>query len=35
MSYVDGLVAAGPTRNREHCRRHAEAAASVFKKHGR
>jgi len=34
MSYVDGFVAAVPTANREIYRKHAEAAASVFKEHG-
>jgi len=34
MTYVDGFVAAVPTANREAYRRHAEAAASVFKEHG-
>ncbi|MDF1585804.1 DUF1428 domain-containing protein [Marinimicrococcus flavescens] len=34
MSYVDGFVAAVPTANREAYRRHAEAAASVFREHG-
>jgi len=32
--YVDGFVAAVPTANREAYRRHAEAAAVVFKEHG-
>ena len=34
MSYVDGFVAAVPTANREAYRKHAEAAAVVFKEHG-
>jgi uncharacterized protein YbaA (DUF1428 family) len=34
MTYVDGFVAAVPTANREAYRRHAEAAAVVFKEHG-
>jgi uncharacterized protein YbaA (DUF1428 family) len=34
MTYVDGFVAAVPTENRETYRRHAEAAAIVFKEHG-
>ena len=32
--YVDGFVAAVPAANREAYRRHAEAAAVVFKEHG-
>ena len=34
MAYVDGFVAAVPTANREAFRKHAEAAAAVFKEHG-
>jgi uncharacterized protein YbaA (DUF1428 family) len=34
MNYVDGFVCAVPTANREEYRRHAEAAARVFKEHG-
>ena len=34
MTYVDGFVAAVPTANREIYKKHAEAAAIVFKKHG-
>jgi uncharacterized protein YbaA (DUF1428 family) len=34
MIYVDGFVAAVPTANREKYRKHAEAAAVVFKEHG-
>jgi uncharacterized protein YbaA (DUF1428 family) len=34
MSYVDGFVAAVPTANRNAYRKHAEAAAAVFKEHG-
>jgi len=34
MSYVDGFVAAVPTANRDVYRKHAEAAAAVFKEHG-
>ena len=34
MAYVDGFVAAVPTANREIYRKHAGAAAVVFKEHG-
>ncbi len=34
MNYIDGFVAAVPTANREAFRRHAAAAAPVFKEHG-
>ena len=34
MTYVDGFVAAVPTRDREIYKRHAEIAAAVFKEHG-
>jgi uncharacterized protein YbaA (DUF1428 family) len=34
MNYIDGFVAAVPTANREAFRRHAEAAAQVFREHG-
>ena len=34
MTYVDGFVAAVPTANRETYRKHAEAAAAVFREHG-
>jgi uncharacterized protein YbaA (DUF1428 family) len=34
MNYIDGFVAAVPSANREAYRRHAQAAASVFKEHG-
>src|SRR5262249_530136 len=34
MTYVDGFVAAVPTANREIYKKHAEAAAIVFKEHG-
>ena len=34
MTYIDGFVAAVPTSNRELFRKHAEAAAVVFKEHG-
>jgi uncharacterized protein YbaA (DUF1428 family) len=34
MAYVDGFVAAVPTANREIYKKHAEAAAVVFKEHG-
>ena len=34
MSYVDGFVAAVPTARRDGFRRHAEAAAAVFKECG-
>jgi uncharacterized protein YbaA (DUF1428 family) len=33
MPYVDGFVAAVPTANREIFKKHAEAAAAVFKEH--
>jgi uncharacterized protein YbaA (DUF1428 family) len=34
MTYVDGFVAAVPTTNRDIYKKHAEAAALVFKEHG-
>src|SRR5256884_9940038 len=34
MAYIDGFVAAVPTANREIYKKHAEAAAVVFKEHG-
>lgn len=34
MNYIDGFVLAVPTVNREKYRKHAEAAAPVFKQHG-
>ena len=34
MNYVDGFVAAVPTANRDAYRKHAEAAAVVFKEQG-
>jgi len=34
MTYVDGFVAAVPTANKEAYRKHAEAAAIVFKENG-
>lgn len=34
MNYVDGFVAAVPTKNKEAYREHAEKAAIVFKEHG-
>ena len=34
MNYVDGVVVAVPTANREAFRKHAEAAAVVFKENG-
>jgi uncharacterized protein YbaA (DUF1428 family) len=34
MTYVDGFVAAVPTTNRESYKKHAAAAAVVFKEHG-
>lgn len=34
MTYVDGFVAAVPTANRDIYKKHAEAAAAVFKEHG-
>src|SRR5499427_10186345 len=34
MTYVDGFVAAVPTANREIYKKHAKAAAVVFKEHG-
>lgn len=34
MDYVDGFVTAVPTANRDAYRKHAQAAAVVFKEHG-
>ena len=34
MSYIDGFLAAVPTANKDAFRKHAEAAAAVFKEHG-
>lgn len=34
MNYIDGFVLAVPTAKRETYRKHAEAAAVVFKEHG-
>lgn len=34
MPYVDGFVAAVPVANRDAYRKHAEAAAAVFKEYG-
>jgi uncharacterized protein YbaA (DUF1428 family) len=34
MSYVDGIVAAVPTANREVYKKHVERMAAVFKEHG-
>jgi len=34
MTYIDGVVAAVPTTNRELYKKHATAAAAVFKEHG-
>lgn len=34
MSYVDGFVLAVPTANQETYRKHAQAAAAVFKEYG-
>ena len=34
MTYVDGVVAAVPTANREKFKKHAEVAADLFKEHG-
>ena len=34
MNYIDGFVAAVPTANRERYKKHAEAAAVVFKEYG-
>ena len=34
MVYVDGFVAAVPNANRDAFKKHAEAAAAVFKEHG-
>ena len=34
MTYVDGFVVAVQTSNRETYRKHAEAAAAVFKENG-
>jgi len=34
MTYVDGFIAAVPTKNREAYKTHAEKAAVLFKEHG-
>jgi uncharacterized protein YbaA (DUF1428 family) len=34
MTYIEGFVAAVPTKNRAAYKKHAEAAAPVFKEHG-
>ena len=34
MTYIDGVIAAVPTANKEAYRIHAERAAAVFKRHG-
>jgi len=34
MMYVDGILCAVPTANKDAYRRHAEVAAEVFKEHG-
>ena len=34
MNYIDGFIIAVPTTNREAYRKHAEAAAPIFKEHG-
>jgi len=34
MSYIDAVIAAVPTANKEAYLRHAEQAAEIFKKHG-
>ena len=34
MTYVDGFIAAVPTKNKQAYIDHAEAAAAVFKEHG-
>ncbi len=34
MNYVDGIVAAVPTANREALIKHSAAAAAIFKEHG-
>ncbi|TRZ55110.1 MAG: DUF1428 domain-containing protein [Rhodocyclaceae bacterium] len=34
MNYIDGLVAAVPTANREAFRKHAQESALAFKEHG-
>lgn len=34
MAYIDGFVAAVPTKNKQLYREHASAAAAVFKEHG-
>lgn len=34
MHYIDGFVAAVPTANKDAFRKHAQAAAAVFKEHG-
>jgi uncharacterized protein YbaA (DUF1428 family) len=34
MSYIDGYVAAVPTANKDAYKKHAAAAAAIFKEHG-
>ena len=34
MTYIDGVIAAVPTANKEAYRIHSERAAAVFKRHG-
>lgn len=34
MTYIDGFVAAVPTKNKDTYRKHAEEAATIFKEHG-
>ena len=34
MNYIDGVIAAVPTANKEAYRRHAEKSADIFKKYG-
>lgn len=34
MNYVDGFVAAVPTKNKEPYLKHANAAAAIFREHG-
>lgn len=34
MAYIDGFVAAVPTKNREKYKAHVEYSARVFKDHG-
>lgn len=34
MTYIDGMIAAVPSANKDSYREHAEKAAAVFKEHG-